>query len=800
MKRLKRVLSIVFCLVPLLSYAAEEEVDSLKVFFKNLPDGVQRPKVGVVLAGGGAKGAAHIGVLMYLEEMGIPVDYVAGTSMGSIIGGLYALGYSPMDMNRIIKDIDWSFYMSNYVARRDMSVQMKERKNSYLLSIPFGTKSTPNENDKAIEDAETYLKMSGEIVNNEQSSDIIRSLPSGFINGNNLINLFNDLSIGYQDSIDFRDLPIPYACVTTDMLDGSANVIKSGKIAYAMRSSMAIPVVFSPVEYEDKLLVDGGMVNNFPTDVCREMGADIIIGVELVKGFKVDSKEINSLPGMLSQLMSIVTSGHNADNRQICDVYIRPDVSGYGTMSFDAESIDSLVARGYNEAAKNHDALALVKTAVEVNGPVSKTLQGPPAKYLNDGPVRLSSVTYEDADQDMKQWLNRKWGIDLNTDLTSKDLHKSITRMIGTGFFKTVTYALEDNVDGSYRLDVQSEEAEPHRLDLGIRADSEEAVAIGFRVGFNDNKASGPKAAFAGRLSYNPRFEAKGSISIPSLFDLNLYYKYDMSHIRSFDGHDVVSYTKYVDNTVKLYISQFYSRNIAPSIGVEYQQARMDPYISVQEAAQYVGVIDSLSRNAAVFGRLVFDTRNKTTFPTSGLKTELELKYRFFTKDAAHYKDPSFTDSPQNAEIMYTLRGYITPGGGSLTIVPQLFHRSIICDGLYNICLYNMVGGLEQGRYTYQQMPFVGIDGVELNFYKNVSIARCDLRWNFTGKHYLTGMFNYLTSGDSFDEYFSNEYEHSYWGSGLQYSYDSKIGPLSIDAHWSNIQGFGVYLSAGHYF
>lgn len=800
MNRLKRVLTIVFFLLPLLSFATEGELDSLRVFFKHLPKGTQRPKVGVVLAGGGAKGAAHIGVLMYLEEMGIPVDYVAGTSMGSIIGGLYALGYTPVDMNRIIKGIDWSFYMSNSVARRDMSVQMKERKDSYLLTVPFGTKSKSDRNDKTIEDAKAYLKRAGEIINDEQSSDIIRSLPSGIIDGNNLINLFNDLSIGYQDSMDFRDLPIPYACVTTDMLDGSEYVIKSGKIAYAMRSSMAIPVVFSPVSYDNKLLVDGGMVNNFPTDVCRDMGADVIIGVELDKGFKVDSKEINSLPGMLSQLMSIVTSGHNADNRQICDVYIRPDVSGYGTLSFDAASIDSLVARGYKEATKYHDVLALVKAAVDINGPVSKTLQGPPAKHLDDGQIRLSSVIYKDTDKSMAQWLNRKWGIKKDKSLSSEDLHRNITKMKGTGFFESVTYTLKDDGNGSYKFIVQSEDAEPHRLDLGLRADTEEAVALGFRVGFNDNKASGFKAAFAGRLSYNPRFEARASLATPSVFDINLFYGYAMSHLRSFDGPRVVSFSTLVDNTVKLYISQFYSRYFAPSVGVELRQSKMDSFIAARDAAQYDGKLDSLSRNASVFGRLVFDNCNKTTFPTMGLKTAIELKYRFYTRDKAQYKDSSFKDAPRNAEIMYTLNWYITPGGGSLTVIPQLYHRSIICDGMYNTHMHNMFGGLEQGRYTDQQMPFVGINGVELSHYKNLTIARCDLRWNFIGKHYLTGMFNYMTSGNSFDKYFSKENEHSCFGAGLQYSYDSKIGPLSIEAHWSDLQKFGIYLSVGHYF
>lgn len=797
MRHFKRIIPFILSILPLSSYAAGE-VDSLKVFFKQLPEGTERPKVGVVLAGGGAKGAAHIGVLMYLEEMGIPVDYVAGTSMGSIIGGLYALGYTPMEMNEIIKNVDWSFYMSNSVERRDMSMQRKERTNSYILSIPFGTESRKKENENTLEKARNYLNLSGEIINDERSSGLMNSLPSGFINGNNLINLFNDLSVGYQDSIDFKNLPIPYACVTTDMLDGSENVLRSGKIAYAMRSSMAIPIVFSPVEYGDKLLVDGGMVNNFPTDICREMGADIIIGVELVKGFKVNRQEIKSLPGMLSQLMSIVTSGHNSDNRQICDVYIRPDVSGYGTMSFDAASIDSLVARGYNEAVKYHDILTLVKTAVDINGPVSKTLQAPPAKYLNNSKIRFSSVVNNHIDGNMEKWLDRKWGIRKNTDLTPKEFHRSITRMMGTGFFDAVTYNIsnDEENEGSYKLTINSDDAEPHRIDLGIRGDSEEAVAIGVRVGFNENNVSGFKASVTGKLSYNPRLEAKAALALQSLFNLNLQYRFNLSHIRSFDNNQSFYYLRETDNMFRFFISQFYSRNLAPSIGVEYHQLKMEPFVNLMTA----GLADSLSRNAAIFGQLVYDNLNRTSFPTKGIKTSLLFKYRFYTKDYAHYIDPIFIDAPHNGDIMFTMNSYITPGSGNFTFIPQLYHRSIICDGKYNTSIINMFGGMEQGRYTYQQLPFVGVIGAELIRLKNISIARCDLRWNFTGKHYLTGMVNYLTGGDSFRDYFNEERGLSNWGAGLQYSYDSKIGPLSVEAHWSDFQKFGVYLSAGYYF
>ena len=165
----------------------------------------QRPKVGLALSGGGAKGAAHIGVLKYLEEIGIPVDCVAGTSMGSIIGGLYSLGYTPDEMADLIADMDWSLYMSNNVDRYYQSSTIRARKSTYLFSVPFGAGNFE-----------------------ERSFNILSTLPSGVINGASLINLFSQLSVGYNDTMDFHKLPIPFCCVATDILTGDSVILQHG--------------------------------------------------------------------------------------------------------------------------------------------------------------------------------------------------------------------------------------------------------------------------------------------------------------------------------------------------------------------------------------------------------------------------------------------------------------------------------------------------------------------------------------------------------------------------------------------
>ena len=270
-----------------------------------------RPKIGIALSGGGAKGAAHIGVLKYLEEIGMPIDYVTGTSMGSIIGGLYSLGYTPDELAQLIADIDWSLYMSNNVDRRFQSSSIRARNSTYLFSVPFGP---------------GYLS--------KKAFDILSTLPSGVINGASLTNLFSRLSLGYNDSINFSQLPIPFSCVATDILTGDSVILNHGNFAKAIRSSMAIPGVFSPVEWNGHLLADGGMVNNFPVDLCLDMGADYVIGIELAEELASDPEQMKSLPQQLTQYLSIAVQNNRSENRNLCDVYMHPDITGYNMLSF----------------------------------------------------------------------------------------------------------------------------------------------------------------------------------------------------------------------------------------------------------------------------------------------------------------------------------------------------------------------------------------------------------------------------------------------------------------------------------
>ena len=270
-----------------------------------------RKKVAVVLSGGGAKGMAHIGVLKVLEQAGIPIDMVVGTSIGSIVGGLYAIGYNAHSLDSMVKAQDWSYLITDKEDLRRQSIGDRKKQNTYF----FSTGMTIGKRDLNA---------------------------GGIIKGKNLAELFQHLCTGYTDSLDFnKDLLMPFACVATNIMDNSEVVFHSGRLPQAMRASMSIPAAFSPVRMGDMVLVDGGLKNNFPVDVAREMGAEIVIGVTL-SGKPKTTEDISGTMSIVGQIIDVNCVNKYAENKAITDLYMNVDPHSYSTASFTAPALDSL--------------------------------------------------------------------------------------------------------------------------------------------------------------------------------------------------------------------------------------------------------------------------------------------------------------------------------------------------------------------------------------------------------------------------------------------------------------------------
>lgn len=297
----------------------------------------QRPRVAVVLSGGGAKGMAHIGVLKVLERAGIPVDIVTGTSMGSIVGGLYAVGWSATQLDSLVRRQDWPFLLSDRAVYSSEDLEGRRLQSTYFFS-------------KTLRLRKSHL-----------------SGATGVIEGKNLMRLFRHLTAGYTDSMSFDSLPRRFACVATNIVDNTEYDFHSGVLAEAMRTSMSIPGVFTPVKKGDRVLVDGGLRNNYPADIARTMGAEYVIGVT-VQGPPKTADDLVHGSAVLGQIVDVNCKNKYDDNLKLTDIAIRVDTRGYNAASFTPAAIDTLIRRGENEAMRHWDEIIALKHRLGITG------------------------------------------------------------------------------------------------------------------------------------------------------------------------------------------------------------------------------------------------------------------------------------------------------------------------------------------------------------------------------------------------------------------------------------------------
>ncbi|MEO6983651.1 MAG: patatin-like phospholipase family protein [Edaphobacter sp.] len=275
-----------------------------------------RPRIGLVLEGGGALGFAHIGVIEWLEQHHIPVDDVAGTSMGGLVGGLYASGNSPSEIQKFVGDIDWAAVLSGQVQFKEAGYRRKEDNLAYPNRLVFGLKHGV-------------------------------SLPNGLNSGAAVGMLLDRTMLPYYNLKSFDDLPIRFRCVATDMTTGTAHVFEDGSLAQALRSTMSIPGVFAPVTHGTQVFSDGAAVDNLPVDVARKMGAQVVIAVYLDTG-KFDVKDLNSLLGVAGRNVSIMVANNERESMKNADILLKADVSKFSSTAFEESA--KIIPQGYKVA------------------------------------------------------------------------------------------------------------------------------------------------------------------------------------------------------------------------------------------------------------------------------------------------------------------------------------------------------------------------------------------------------------------------------------------------------------------
>jgi len=434
---------LIFCLLLLVPFAALAQEETA-ASAEQLPKG--RARIGVALEGGGALGLAHIGVLQWFEEHHIPVDYVAGTSMGGLVGGFYATGKSPAELKKLIQGVDWDRMIGDRTPYEDLSYRRKEDQRVYPNSFILGLRNG-------------------------------LSLPAGLSAGHQISLLIDRETLPYFNVGSFDALPVPFRCVATDLVSGKQVVFDKGSLEEALRATMSIPGAFTPVKMGEKVLVDGGLVNNLPTDVVKQMGADIVIAVHL-ETHPAGANDLDSIFSVLNQSVRVVVQENEIRGLARADAVVSVDLGAYGIADYKKK--DAIMQKGYEDA--NTKSRLLEKFSLS-DAEWTAYLQERDARKRTAAPVpQFIEVTGTSGEQQdsIKRYLAPFVGKPLDT----KSLDNDLTRLTGVGKYDAIGYRFaEQNGKQGLVILVEQKTYAPPTIQPGFEMDGSESGDEKFTLG-----------------------------------------------------------------------------------------------------------------------------------------------------------------------------------------------------------------------------------------------------------------------------------------------------------------------------
>lgn len=754
----------------------------------------ERPKIGLVLSGGGAKGFAHIGTLKMLDSLKIPIDYIAGTSMGGIVGALYAIGYSGLDIEKIIRRTEWDQVFSDQPPRAVKPYA--EKKNDGLYQISFGMKGfTP-------------------------------VAPSGLISGQNISLLLSQLTLSAEYIRNFDDFAIPFRCVAADLITGNEVILKDGSLARALRSTMSIPTVFSPVEYGDSLLVDGGIINNLPADVVKKMGADIVIAVN-VSEYRKSRIELKTGLDILDQATNVPVLERIDRNMRMCDLLIAPDIKGYSSADFDPPEVNQLIRIGERAAANAKSDLIRLKEqyglrrsedefvsesatkpiihGVSITGNTSLTFL-----YLYDlfgikpGDVfnaekfkekmadlrtsgRFEALTYQvrpvdsssvriivslkerrkplihgiiiDGNESLSfQFLYKFLGLKPKLELDIDLLNQRINELYALGYFATVTYEIEPVAENCVRLLIHINEKLLRRLSIGFHYDDFYKLVGNVGLLRSDTFIPGLRGElliqFGGlsRLQYQLSYPSR-RLDLPIYPYIRLHYKDISVRIYEEQGRRIATYHDR-STSAALGIALQLDKSVTAEAEYHAEFLDIDPDIAMPDPTLFPSWKDRLKMIKACFN---LDLLDDVILPRQGF--QLKVFYEGSMKDL--YSDINYTRFNASYDHYLTLHK------------KQTFRlNAFYCWTNDSIPIY---------KYFYLGGPetFVGLDYHQL-FGSNFFTGRLEYRYEYKKDIFLKAIANIAKNGNEGSGAGPQAMAKYLIGYGLGVQFLSIIGPLEF--------------------
>jgi len=688
-----------------------------------------------------------------LEKAGIPIDIITGTSMGSIVGGLYAIGYNAHSLDSVVRNQDWTYVITDRENLKNQSLSDRKKQSTYIISTGM-TSIKRNKN------------------------------AGGIITGKNIAELFDKLCVGYTDSLDFsRDLPIPFACVATDIINYEEYDFHSGRLPQAMRASMAIPAVFSPVRLNGKVLVDGGMRNNYPVDIAREMGADIVIGVS-VHDHPLTYDDVWGTMSVLSQILDVNCKNKFEENKANTDLFMYVDPDGYSAASFSAAAIDTLILRGENEAMRHWDEIIALKKRIGIDDSFKPTILHPLRPEVMTEKQKITGCEFINMTPQDERFLNQKFHLE-KLDSIHATLEQEITTSMRIDlFYQTAECQVVPGSQGNV-LKLIAGNRKRSQFHAGARYDTEEYAAVQLGLDIPMKTSVPVNTDFTLRLG--KRMMARGELTIHPLSFTRPTISY------TFNRNDIDIYTN-GDRDYNILYNQFQAEITPINFNLRHFNLQMGVRWDYMHYRNKLGSQSSMQvalENEHFYsyrGRMDYNSEDNWYFPTRGARFKAE--YAYLTDNFAKLDNKiGMSEVNANWRKSFTF-------GSRFTLQPMFYGR-ILLGTIVPPVLGNTIGGEWFGHYVEQQMPFAGIGNME-HVDKQFLAAQLQAQQRMGTNHYL--LFR-LAAGQQADHLKNLKDRSPLIGSQIAYYYNTLLGPAGATIGYSNhTKQVYFYLNLGYDF
>ncbi len=742
----------------------------------------EKPKVALVLSGGGAKGLAHIAVLQTLDSLGIVPDLIIGTSMGSIVGGLYAMGYSGDEIAKIASDADWDDLLGGDVKLNNVSVEEKSEFKRYLIEL-----------------------------------DVIKWKPkvnSSLLRDQNLREFVSQVTFPVYGITDFDKLPIPFRAMTTDIVNGKEVLIGSGFLAVAMRASMSIPSVFEPVEYENTLLVDGGILNNFPVDIAVEMGADIIIGSNVGNGM-LSKDELDGFSDILFQTSMMASNLKNDENVKLCHILVdhAPHLT-YSTGDFNKSN--EIYEEGKIATSLNIDAF------VELANTLKPYRQKEHKVPYRKDEVILDTIIYKGISEANLELVKARTKIEPQKAYTSQDLIDGVNRALGTRMFSKIDFEPIKDGEG-IGMQLTGKEHSKNQFKGAMHFDTNRGVGLilnytgrnilgsSSRVVFDIDIAEQPKL----RLQYQKNFTKNKNWwfrteAFGVLLDQGIF----------FEGTSIddIKYNYFqFDNEIN---RNFNSLSSFIGIGIDYEYTKLKPKVDPDIVDNIFGLDEYYFNNIEINLHYTYNTLNNVYFATKGtmfranvsrsILHEIYFKTTDVDLDVLKGQTNAFTklnlQFDKRLHFNKRVTGIIN-ASANFIFEDDLDTQDISFQEFGYAARYFLGGNIDNARNN--SYVFSGLKEDEINVSQFMKLD-LGLQFKLINKVYIVPHANIASVGFlGFNDYIEDAFTpkgdwteqfdtSAIFAAGLTVSYHSILGPVNFDLSYVNdIDKLRLFFSVG---